>query len=48
MMLQLLTPEQYQHILPLFSEDDRPSLYCQGIIAGKYPGKIAEGSNCAG
>ncbi|MBK8986460.1 MAG: GNAT family N-acetyltransferase [Chloroflexi bacterium] len=40
MMLHLLTPKQYHQIQPLFGEDDRPSLYCQGIVAGKYPGKI--------
>jgi RimJ/RimL family protein N-acetyltransferase len=39
-MLQLLTPEQYHYIQPLFGEDTVPTLYCQGILAGKYPGKV--------
>ncbi|MCW5876321.1 MAG: GNAT family N-acetyltransferase [Anaerolineales bacterium] len=39
-MLHSLKPEQYQLIQPLFGEGNTTPLYCQGVMAGKYPGKI--------
>lgn len=40
MTLHLLTPQEYVYIRPLFDPHTPPSLYCQGILAGKYPGKV--------
>lgn len=40
MSLHLLTPQEYDRIRPLFTAHTPPSLYCQGILAGKYAGKV--------
>lgn len=40
MALHLLYPQQYARIRPLFDERITPSLYDQGILLGKYPGKV--------
>ena len=39
-MIHLMRPEQYQRTQPLFGDDSPPSLCCQGILAGKYAGKV--------
>lgn len=39
-MFHQLTPQHYTSIRPLLAEYPTPSLYCQGILAGKYPGKV--------
>lgn len=39
MELHLLTAEQYPAVLPLFNDQPIP-LYCQGVLSGKYPGKV--------
>ena len=39
-MLHLLPIEQYDTVKPLFDNDAIASLYCQGILSGKYPGKV--------
>ena len=40
MTLQLLSSQQYPYIKTLFDESIHPTLYDQGILAGKYPGKV--------
>ena len=40
MTLHLLSLRQYPRIKSLFDESIQPSLYDQGILAGKYPGKV--------
>ncbi len=40
MTLQLLSSQQYSRIKSLFDESTHPTLYDQGIVAGKYPGKV--------
>lgn len=40
MSLHLLPPQEYDRIRPLFTVHTPPSLYCQGILAGKYAGKV--------
>lgn len=40
MTLQLLSSEQYPRIKSLFDESIQPTLYDQGILAGKYAGKV--------
>ncbi|HNS59489.1 MAG TPA: GNAT family N-acetyltransferase [Anaerolineales bacterium] len=40
MTLQLLSSQQYPRIKSLFDESMHSTLYDQGILAGKYPGKV--------
>jgi GNAT superfamily N-acetyltransferase len=39
-MFQLMEPAQYARVRSLFSKDKTPSLYCEGILSGKYSGKV--------
>jgi RimJ/RimL family protein N-acetyltransferase len=39
MTLHLLDPKQYPAVQPLFNGRSLP-LYCQGVLTGKYPGKV--------
>lgn len=40
MTLHLLSSQQYPRIQTLFDESITPTLYDQGVLSGKYPGKV--------